>query len=145
MTTVAEPRAPHVWTGRPGAAVMESGLRRDRAQQDRWDAYDEAVERPPCPACGTPISDTEWNDHARVGHGVEARVLPYGTPDAREALFVGTDRDEVDAQIVFWRRRHPGIQLKPLAEGRDPEGHYIWVRFRQRDWTGRDARESLHG
>lgn len=132
--------APTLWLDRPGPAVMAEGLRRDQYQQHVWDEHEANVERPPCPACGAPVADSEWNAHVLAGHGLATKLLDYGRPDAREALFVAADRDELDANIVMWRRRHPGVQLLPLAEGRDPDGDYLWVRFAQRDRRGRPGR-----
>lgn len=127
------------WVNRPGPAILERGLAADRYQQTVFDAYGTNVDAPPCPVCGEGLRDEDFERHKADRHGITSRVLPFGKPDAREALFVGADHDEIEAEVATWRTRHPGVGLVYAADGRDREDGYAWVRFRLHDRRGRAA------
>jgi hypothetical protein len=113
--------------------TRELELQEERARL----AYAE-VEAPPCPSCGRPVTDREWDTHRRVDHGLD-QPRPYGRPESREALFVTEDREDLDRQIARWRARHPGLGLLYLADGRDPATRLPWVRFHVLGLNGRRA------
>jgi hypothetical protein len=107
-------------------------------QQDRARQANDEIDAPPCPGCGRPVRDENWQAHRRLAHGLDG-VQPYGRPDAREALFIGEDQAELDRKIARWREGHPGVRLLPMGDGRDRELGLIFARFRLIDRRGRRA------
>ena len=123
----------HTWTDRPhpDAPAMVQGRARDRAEHSADLSYQERVLAPPCPVCGRGVEDKDWDRHKYEQHGVNDGLRPWGTPDAREALFVAADPDDLDRKIAAWRRTHPGVRLRPLGDGRVAPGSPMrFLRFR---------------
>lgn len=128
----------HVWTNRPGRAVLEAGERAEQAEQQADASYDR-LQAPPCVACGQPVADKDFERHRYEAHAGNEMVQPFGRPEAREALFLAHDADELAKKVQIWRDRHPGVRLTLAGEGTRYEGRMCWVRYRVLDARGKVA------
>jgi hypothetical protein len=118
---------------------MAAGEAVDRAEQKANESYD-AMVAPPCVACGEPVADKDYERHRYEKHAGNEMLQPSGTPDAREALFLAHDAEELRRKFAIWRARHPGLRLQLAAEGTRYEGRMVFVKYRILDSRGRGVR-----
>lgn len=128
----------HLWLGRPGEEVLRSGTARELAEQAATASFDHMM-APPCPACGRPVKDVDWERHRRVDHQDNEVVQPAGKPDARELMLLAYDAADMDRKLATWRSRHPGVGLEPAGDGTREGGKIVWRRWRILDGHGRPA------
>jgi hypothetical protein len=128
----------HLWIPKATPEAMAVGAARDLAEEGANLAYD-AMIAPPCPACGRPVKDAEYERHRRVDHSDNEVVQPYGKPDAREVMLLAYSADDMDRKLAIWRSRHPGIRLEPSGDGTREDGRIIFRRWRIFDARGRAA------
>lgn len=123
-------KGPSIWVPRATREQMMAGDAFDRQVQKAEDAHAKVV-APPCPACGVPIKDSEWDRHKAEAHNGRQVVQPYGTADSRELLILGTSKDDLDRKEAKWRELHPGLTLSLAGEGREPRyKNILWQRYR---------------
>jgi hypothetical protein len=129
----------HLWLGRPGQEILQTGEASERRQQSADASYDRLM-APPCPACNQPVLDRDWERH-KYEHGINEMVQPFGRPDAREAFFLAYSAAQLEEKLAIWRRRHPGIRLALAGDGTRPNGksRLYWRRYRLFDHAGRAA------
>ena len=132
------PDAPYLWLGRPGQETLQRGVARELAEQSA-DASHANVIAPPCPACGQPVADKDWEAHKYSAHGISEMCQPWGRPDAREAMFVHVTAARLGEKIAAWRSRHPGVQLQLSGDGFDRARKLFWRRYRIFDAAGKPA------
>lgn len=114
-------------------------LRRELLEDEKRRSVDE-VQAPKCPACERPVRDQDWDRHRYEVHADPKNVMPYGKPDAREAVFVGPTPDSLDRKVAAWRALHPGVQLRLLGSGKDRDRNLLFLRYRIHDAQGRPGR-----
>lgn len=124
------------WIPRATKAQMAAGEATDQAEQAATESYDRMM-APPCVACGKPVSDKDFERHRREEHAGNEQCQPWGTPDAREALFLAHTLDELGRKVALWRSKHPGLRLELAADGTRYEGRMVWIRYRVLDSRGR--------
>lgn len=127
-----------LWIPAASAETMRRGVAREQNEQACIDAA-AIVHAPPCPACGRPVSDAEWERHRRVDHADHEVCQPAGQPDARELLLLAYDADDMARKLARWRSLHPGIRLEGVGEGTREQGKIIWRRWRIFDGHGQAA------
>lgn len=125
--------APYIWDKRPNphSAEFKAGVVREEQEQRCEESY-QTVMAPPCPACGQPVSDTDWPAHKYTKHQINESVQPWGRPDSREAVFLGGSRENLAEKIARWSSRHPGVTLLLLGQGTERRGKVLlfWQRYR---------------
>ena len=134
-------QAPHVWIPKLTYVQFQRGLTRELQEQSAETSY-QTMMAPPCPGCGQAVSDAEWERHKYERHALNEMVQPHGTPDAREALFLGGSPEKIEERMAVWRRKHPGCRLALLGEGHELRGEktrILWRRFRILTAQGRSA------
>jgi hypothetical protein len=138
--------APHLWLPNISQADLAAGIAREQQEQQADDSYAE-LQAPPCPACGQPVKDSEWESHKARGHDLGDGVLPYGQAGAREVFVTAYspetierlrllqrlrpgDEKSLEQKKAEWRAKHPGLSLLLAGEGTRGEGRVLWARYR---------------
>lgn len=138
MTNLIHAPSVGIWIPQATAQEMAAGLAREKAAQAAAESYDYIV-APPCPACGQPVSDRDWEKHKYQEHDVRQVCQPYGTPDARELLLLAYDAGDMERKLAIWRSKHPGVRLEPAGDGTRENGKIIYRRWRLFDAKGKAA------
>ena len=127
-----------IWIPAASRQVILAGEAHEKAEQAADESYDQMM-APPCPACGKPVKDKDWERHRRVDHADSEVAQPAGKPDARELLLLAYSQEDMERKLTIWRSRHPGIRLEPSGDGTREEGKIVWRRWRIFDGRGKPA------
>lgn len=127
-----------LWIPQATAAQMRQGAAREQAEQEADESFERGMATP-CPGCGKPVKDADYERHRRVDHADNEVAQPAGKPDARELLLLAYDAADMDRKLQTWRSRHPGIHLEASGDGTRENGRIIYRRWRIFDGKGRPA------
>ena len=129
----------HAFVRKATPEQIAAGEQYERQVQQAATSYDENVVAPPCVACGKPVADKDFERHRYEAHAGNEMVQPWGRPDAREALFLARNPDELQRKVAIWREKHPGVILRLAGDGQRYGGLMVWARYRVLDAKGKLA------